>query len=75
LLEVITSLLWACVSVAPPVSYFNLVFTVITDSLDVVEEYVQNDALEYAPGLLDGLDATSPPRLSFFKTMPRITGF
>jgi len=75
LLEVVASLLWACVSGAPGLAYFNAVFSIIVDSLDVVEEYIQTAALEYAPGLLDVLDAASPPPLSFFKTLPLITGF
>jgi hypothetical protein len=75
LLEVITSLVWACLSGAPGLPYFNLVFAVILESSDVVEEYLQSAALEFAPGLLDVLDAASPPPLSYFKGLPLITGF
>lgn len=60
---------------APDLAYFNLVFAVIIDSLDVVEEYLQTAALDSAPGLLDVLDAASLPPLSFFKTLLLITGF
>ena len=73
MLDVVASLLWTCVSEAPALAYFNPVFAVVLDSLDVVEEYLQTAALEYAPGLLDVLDAASPPPLSFFKTLPLIT--
>jgi hypothetical protein len=75
LLEVIASLLWACVSEAPKLSNLNLVFTVIMDSFDVVEEYVQTAALEFAPGLEAVLDSAAPPPLAFFKGLPLITGF
>lgn len=73
MLEVVASLLWLCLSEAPALAYFNPVFAVVLDSLDVVEEYLQTAALDYAPGLLDVLDAASPPPLSFFKTLPLIT--
>jgi hypothetical protein len=75
LLEVIASLVWACLSGAPGLPYFNLVFAVILESSDVVEEYLQSAALEFAPGLLDVLDAASPPPLAFFKGLPLIAGF
>lgn len=45
------------------------------NSLDVVEEYLQTAALEFAPGLSDVLDAASPPPFSFFRGLPLITGF
>jgi hypothetical protein len=75
LLEVIASLLWACVSTSPGLPYFNLAFSVVINSLDVVEEYLQTAALEFAPGLEDVLSSATPPPLTFFKSLPLITGF
>ena len=57
LLEVIASLLWACLSGAPDVSHFNPVFSILISSIEIAEEYMQNAALTFAPGLLDAVES------------------
>lgn len=75
LLEVIASLLWACLSGAPDVSHFNPVFSILISSIEIAEEYMQNAALTFAPGLLDAVESATPPSLAFFKSLPLFTGF
>lgn len=67
LLELLIAMVWRCLCV--PI-YKNPLFTQVFFDEDILWEICSQARLSFCPGLLDVVQAASPPRLSFFKKLP-----
>jgi hypothetical protein len=68
LLELLVVLIWACLLV--PTVGKNHLFAQLFFDIDVVKEVASMASLCFCPGLLQVLEAMSPPTLSWFKSLP-----
>jgi hypothetical protein len=67
LIQVIATLIWACLSVP---TYKNGLFTSLFFDKTVIVEIMMSASLSFCPGLLDAIQATAPPTLSWWKSLP-----
>lgn len=70
LIEILVMLIWACLCV--PV-YKNPLFTQFFFAEDFVSELCNAASLSFCPGLLQVIQASTPPAVSFFKNLPTAT--
>ena len=69
LLQLVLSLAWTCLS-DTPVTQKHPYFTRFITSQAVLEEIASVTSLFFAPGLFEALEATAPPTIQYFKTLP-----
>jgi Zinc-finger of C2H2 type len=62
-------LIWTCLCLANAAQK-NPMFAIVLPSQDVVKQLLLDSYLAFAPGLLDVLQAKTPPPLSYFKSLP-----
>ena len=66
LLEYVLFLVWTFLTLTPA-KLKNPVISLVLTTQDVVEKLMSDSLLEFAPGLLDVLQASVPPSIDFFK--------
>lgn len=71
LIEILGLLVWLCIS--QPIKSKNLLFGVVFFSQEVLSEIITAASLIFAPGLLEVLQAATPPTIDFFKRLPAKT--
>ena len=62
-------LIWTCLCIAPSAS-INPMFAIVLSSQDMVKQILLDSHVVFAPGLLDVLQANTPPPVSYFKRLP-----
>ena len=62
-------LVWTCIKDARK-DQRHPIFSTILSSADIVEEHLESAGLKLAPGLQEVLEDSTPPTLSFFKSLP-----
>lgn len=67
LLELVIALVWACLLVP---GGKNQLFVQLFFAVDVVSDLAAAASLSFCPGLLEVLNATSPPTVAWFKQLP-----
>jgi hypothetical protein len=67
--EYVMWLTWSCLTLTPA-NLKNPVFAMIFSTEDVLEQLMSDSLLVFAPGLLDVLQATTPPSVPYFKSLP-----
>lgn len=67
MIEVLVSLVWACLLVP---AYKHPIFMQVFSDRDVLAEFMTAACLGFCPGLLEVIRASSPPALSFFRSLP-----
>jgi hypothetical protein len=72
ILEYVVWLIWSCL-ILTPVKLKNPVFAMVLSSEDVLEQLLSDSLLVFAPGLLDIFQATTPPSVAYFKSLPTDT--
>lgn len=72
ILQFVTLVAWTCLS-DTPFNQKNTLFARFFASLSVLEVIASTASLNFAPGLLDVLQATAPPTIEFFKRLPTDT--
>lgn len=70
ILTLMILLLWECVSIAP--RSVNPVFKIRTPTPEVAAQLLTSMSMTFAPGLLTVLQASTPPTVDFFKSLPTI---
>lgn len=66
-LDFVITMVWACLQV--PCSQ-NSLFQRLFTAIEAVSDIAAVASLTFAPGLLEALQATSPPDVSWFKNLP-----
>jgi hypothetical protein len=69
ILEYVVWLVWTLLTLTPAILK-NPVHAMILTTQDVVEKIMSDSLLEFAPGLLDVVQAATPPSLVYFKSLP-----
>lgn len=69
ILEYLVWLLWCCLTLTPA-KLKNPVFAMVLATEDVLQQLLSDSLLVFAPGLLDVLQSTTPPTVSYFKSLP-----
>ncbi len=69
LLQLVSLLLWTCLNTTPK-GQANQAFATVLSSQVIIEELLSSTSLVFAPGLFDTLQASTPPAVSYFKTLP-----
>lgn len=69
LFQPVLSLTWTCLN-DTPVTQKHLYFDHFITSQAVLEEIASAASLFFAPGLFEALEATAPPTIQYFKTLP-----
>jgi len=72
ILQFVTLVTWTCLS-DTPFNQKNTLFARFLTSLSVLEVIASTASLNFAPGLLDVLQAAAPPTIEFFKRLPTDT--
>lgn len=67
--EYVLWLLFRCLCLTPT-SIANPVFALVLSNESVVETFLLDSSLEFAPGLLECLQSGSPPTVAWFKSLP-----
>lgn len=67
--ELIVLMAWACLILGTRHGK-AMVFTKVISSQDVLEQLLTTISLTYAPGLLNILEASTPPTIAWFKSLP-----
>lgn len=62
-------LLWTFLTLTPA-SLKNPIHAIVLPTQDVVEELMSDSLLAFPPGLLDVLQAATPPSVAYFKSLP-----
>ena len=68
LFEVIITLVWACLMV--PTTRNNRLFALVFFDKSIVANVAASASLSFCPGLLEVIQAASPPTLSWWKALP-----
>lgn len=66
--QAVLELLWKCLTI--PTKEKHAIFSRVLSSTNVVDQLLSSIALGFAPGLLEVLQASTPPTLSYFKGLP-----
>jgi hypothetical protein len=69
LLQLVSLLLWTCLNTTPK-GQANQAFATVLSSQVIIEELLSPTSLVFAPDLFDILQASTPPAVSYFKTLP-----
>jgi hypothetical protein len=69
ILEYVVGLVWNCL-ILMPAALKNPVFAMLLATEDVLQLLLSDSLLVFAPGLLDVVQATTPPSISYFKSQP-----
>jgi hypothetical protein len=69
LLTLVLSLVWK-VLVETPINRKSKYYARFFTSLDVIQEFAIAASLSFAPGLLEALQASTPPTVAWFKSLP-----
>ncbi|KAJ8108984.1 hypothetical protein OPT61_g7790 [Boeremia exigua] len=67
LLELVITMVWACLQVT---GSQNRLFAQLFFAVNVVSDVAAAASLTFCPGLLEALNAKSPPSVSWFKSLP-----
>lgn len=67
--EFVLLLVWTLLTLTP-VTKSNHACDIILLSQDVISKIMSDSLLSFAPGLLDVVQAATPPSIAFFKTLP-----
>ncbi|OAQ72199.1 pyruvate carboxylase [Pochonia chlamydosporia 170] len=62
-------LAWNCLSTTPD-RLKNQAFALILPTMEVLQQVVLDSQFTFAPGLLEVLHSTTPPAISYFKSLP-----
>lgn len=62
-------LIWSLLTLTPS-ALKNPVFAMVLSSQEYIEQLLVDSLVCFAPGLLDAVQSSSPPPLSFFKSLP-----
>jgi hypothetical protein len=68
-LDYIVWLIWSCLTLTPT-KLKNPAFAMALSTLDVLEQLLSDSLLIFAPVLLDVVQASTPPSMSYFKNLP-----
>ena len=69
LLQLVLQLTWTCLSTFAQ-WYKHSIFTKVLSSQDIVEQLLSSTPLIFAPGLFEVLESSTPPTVSYFKSLP-----
>jgi hypothetical protein len=69
ILQLVLLITWTCLC-DTPVNQKHTLFDQIIPSLEVLEELFMLASFEFAPGLFAVLQATAPPTIQYFKSLP-----
>jgi hypothetical protein len=69
ILQLMLRLTWHCLSITPAY-HKNPLFTLFFTTFDVFKQLASATSLVFADDLLNALQDTAPPTISFFKTLP-----
>lgn len=69
ILEYMVWLVWSCLSLTPA-ALKNPIYAIVIATQDILQQLLSDSLLEFAPDLLDVLQASTPPSVSYFKRLP-----